>query len=349
MQCTNNLKQWGIALHNYHDTNGAFPASQSAVTNQCNSGAETRDTFWSGTFKLFPYMEQGQRYSAITGYKIAEHPGVSIGGTPSSQYGLAPWQGNALPNEMQTPVPGLFCPSDGRNVTMLTAGLAITGDANWGGTTGCNIVMSCGDGAASCRHASEELSAATAAYNKVSRGLFMRWSFKTFGSMTDGSSNTIAASEAVSNPDAPYGNALKGSVYANTNFYLKSAGHCALEARAGASSGQINAPVAAVHRGQMFGDGRPLTSGFCTIIPPNGPSCAATNHDNEWGLPTASSNHSGGANGVYADGSVHFISETIQSNLDTTIRIVEQGGSGPSLYGIWGALGTPDGGESATP
>ncbi|MDR2704878.1 MAG: DUF1559 domain-containing protein, partial [Planctomycetaceae bacterium] len=112
MRCSNNLKQWGIALHNYHDTQNAFPASQSAVTNQYNPGAASRDTFWSGTFKLFPYMEQGQRYSVISSYKLADHPGIDVGPT-SDQYGLAPWQGNALPDEMLTPIPTLLCPSDG--------------------------------------------------------------------------------------------------------------------------------------------------------------------------------------------------------------------------------------------
>jgi prepilin-type processing-associated H-X9-DG protein len=147
-------------------------------------------------------------------------------------------------------------------------------------------------------------------YIKDSRGLFMRWSFKTFATMTDGSSNTVAASEAVSNPNAPDGRDLKGAVYQLNGFPLKSAGDCAIEARAGAPQGQINTPVAATWRGQGVGDGRPLTSGFCTIIPPNGPSCSPVSHDDEWGLPTASSYHAGGANAVFADGAVRFISET---------------------------------------
>jgi hypothetical protein len=176
----------------------------------------------------------------------------------------------------------------------------------------------------------------------------MRWSFKTFANMTDGSSNTVAASEAVSNPNAPNGQDLKGAVYELGSFYLKSAGDCAIDARTGAPQGQINTPVAAAWRGQGFGDGRPLTSGFCTIIPPNGPSCSPVSHDDEWGLPTASSFHAGGVNAVLADGAVRFISETIHSNLSLTIRIVEDGGSGESPYGVWGALGTPSGSESVS-
>ena len=46
-------------------------------------------------------------------------------------------------------------------------------------------------------------------------------------------------------------------------------------------------------------------------------------------------------NCAYADGSVHFISE----NIDTGNLSVEQSYVGPSMYGVWGALGSKDGGE----
>jgi prepilin-type N-terminal cleavage/methylation domain-containing protein/prepilin-type processing-associated H-X9-DG protein len=54
MQCTNNLKQLGLALHNYHDAHGGFPPSKqttaAAPSNQC----------WV-QFTL-PYMEQDNLY-----------------------------------------------------------------------------------------------------------------------------------------------------------------------------------------------------------------------------------------------------------------------------------------------
>ncbi len=57
---------------------------------------------------------------------------------------------------------------------------------------------------------------------------------------------------------------------------------------------------------------------------------------------SAQSYHPGGVNVVMADGSIHFISETI----DTGDLTAPQPISGqPSPYGVWGALGSRDGGE----
>ena len=74
-----------------------------------------------------------------------------------------------------------------------------------------------------------------------------------------------------------------------------------------------------------------------TVLPPNGPSCTAHNNDNlsnASGIWTASSWHPGGVNGVLADGSVRFIPSTINST------------GGPTLYGVWGGLGTRAGQEA---
>jgi prepilin-type processing-associated H-X9-DG protein len=64
------------------------------------------------------------------------------------------------------------------------------------------------------------------------------------------------------------------------------------------------------------------------------------------------SNHTGGVNCTFVDGSVHFISETINCG-DTTAPGSNPTGYksymiGPSVYGVFGALGTPQGGEPAS-
>ena len=96
--------------------------------------------------------------------------------------------------------------------------------------------------------------------------------------------------------------------------------------------------------GRAWQDGQPMYVGFNTILPPNGPACA---DGGNWGdsynlaIPPAS-RHPGGVNCLFADGGVHFISQTI----NTGRLYLAQGAKGQSVYGVWGALGSKDGHKS---
>jgi prepilin-type N-terminal cleavage/methylation domain-containing protein len=57
MQCSNNLKQLGLALHNHHDAVGAFPAALDESTN-----ATVGNIAHSWTPKILPYIEQDNLY-----------------------------------------------------------------------------------------------------------------------------------------------------------------------------------------------------------------------------------------------------------------------------------------------
>ncbi len=83
--------------------------------------------------------------------------------------------------------------------------------------------------------------------------------------------------------------------------------------------------------------------GFNTVLPPNGPSCVdpGSNDNSTHGIYPPTSFHPGGVVAALADGSVRFISETINAG-DSTLPPVS---TGVSPYGVWGALGTHDGGE----
>jgi len=97
-QCKNNLKQLGLAFHNYLDVYTAFP----------NGSHPTPEYFGGGYHmgwapKVFPYIDQANRYNAMQ----ALHP------TPISY--LAPWRNDTAPHngssDIWGPVPTFSCPS----------------------------------------------------------------------------------------------------------------------------------------------------------------------------------------------------------------------------------------------
>lgn len=59
MQCVNNMKQLGLAMHNYHDTVGSFPPG-SMVNSAGWSGP-----WWAWSVFILPQMEQGNLYNAV--------------------------------------------------------------------------------------------------------------------------------------------------------------------------------------------------------------------------------------------------------------------------------------------
>ncbi len=94
-KCENNLKQMGLALHNYADGNGAFPSAY--------SNTNLYDPAWGWASKILPYLEQGPLYNTIG---VATAPF----GTPwTYPNGFAVATPNAL---TQTPLKIYRCPSD---------------------------------------------------------------------------------------------------------------------------------------------------------------------------------------------------------------------------------------------
>src|SRR5215469_3045107 len=56
MQCSNNLKQIGLALHGYHDAIGSLPPGYDFYASWCE---------WSPSTMLLPYLEQSPLFNAI--------------------------------------------------------------------------------------------------------------------------------------------------------------------------------------------------------------------------------------------------------------------------------------------
>ncbi len=189
--------------------------------------------------------------------------------------------------------------------------------------------------------------------------------WRGFEGITDGTSNTMAASEAVS-AESRDSKSVYGAVI-RTNFVMSggtrtdtsalSSPQICLDMLApgdrtsynvtgttGTGSGTI---ADGIIRGNLFCDGRVTRAGFQCLLPPNSPSCV-NNGDNSFtraGVMSATSRHPGGVNAGLFDGSVRFVSQTIASgNASNTQAIC----GGMSTYGVWGAMATIGQGDSVS-
>jgi prepilin-type N-terminal cleavage/methylation domain-containing protein/prepilin-type processing-associated H-X9-DG protein len=94
MQCSNNLKQLGLAMHNYHSAFNKLPFSASPQIGAV--GTRQRGVSW--IVRIMPYIEQNNVYS-----------GLEFAGDFTMQDGLTPIVNFNLLNNLR--VPGLECPS----------------------------------------------------------------------------------------------------------------------------------------------------------------------------------------------------------------------------------------------
>ena len=101
MKCTNNLKQIGLALHSYHDTNKQFPSGYvDGNTNSASTPDNDVGPGWGWASFLLPFLEQDNVYSQINFSQ-----GVGIGANVQiSQTPLAIYQCPSDPYQQNVPV-----------------------------------------------------------------------------------------------------------------------------------------------------------------------------------------------------------------------------------------------------
>jgi prepilin-type N-terminal cleavage/methylation domain-containing protein/prepilin-type processing-associated H-X9-DG protein len=106
MKCQNNLKQLALACHSYHDANGTFPKG--------DTGGWGNDK-GSWIFFTLPYMEQDNLYRAVQSLPNYQVPnGWSVTNTLASGTGplCAPGESPLLPSGFPVKLPYIRCPSD---------------------------------------------------------------------------------------------------------------------------------------------------------------------------------------------------------------------------------------------
>ena len=97
-----------------------------------------------------------------------------------------------------------------------------------------------------------------------------------------------------------------------------------------------------------YATGYNSVTGFTCVMPPNSPDCSASLVQYS-GTGTLSSLHPGGVNVGMADGSVRFISVTINCGDPNKVPDMQPADKiGDSYYGVWGAMGSVNGGESVS-
>jgi prepilin-type N-terminal cleavage/methylation domain-containing protein/prepilin-type processing-associated H-X9-DG protein len=118
-QCTNNLKQIGLALHNYESAAGSFPLGGNSAP-QAPGGGLTDWAGWSAQSMLLPFLEQAPVYNSINffcngrGNVVGESINYTASTTVINAF-LCPsspllrggnWGVGGIPGARQRPLPG---------------------------------------------------------------------------------------------------------------------------------------------------------------------------------------------------------------------------------------------------
>jgi prepilin-type N-terminal cleavage/methylation domain-containing protein/prepilin-type processing-associated H-X9-DG protein len=309
LQCQNNLKQFGLAIHNFNDVNNKIPPGGGCPTDK-NPDGSFKYNIWGndkGSWLVYtlPYMEQDNLYKATPFKEFSDGNQIwTWGGDPT----VYPW-----PKKL----PYGRCPSDdyesnNRNVTNYCGSMGPQCMWGWGcgtgiGTAGspfsqfCNGVQgatgygnyvpanifNAGDPNypgydASPDNGGDPNIAAYGGGNSHVRGIMNRQGVLVrFADVTDGLSNTIFIGETL-----PFFNSVGTGTRTDgdPNGWWASDSHVAK---------------------------------MSTIIPINyqvrDTQCTDPNHDvANWAVADGfKSRHSGGANFLFGDGSVHFLTDSI--------------------------------------
>ena len=280
--CKNNLKQLGLALHNYHDTHRTFPPGW-VYQEECPTGTEEDWGNWAWGAYLLPFIDQAGLYNAIqidTGNSLAEALNNA-----------------SVQNALLNPLPAFRCPSDVGN-DMCDGDRRVKDTAGgWHYMPRSNYIAANSSG----RIAQDDGNPYGGA-----NGCFYKNSRVRMKDIVDGTSNTIVFGERVTELEKPN----------NLGVYdCKGANSIGIRM---VSQANANYPDRLTWWNN-WGQSGIFFGGDIQINGDGNPSPAGTNNHCGRAL---NSMHEGGAHVCLADGSVHFISENIDHRPGATIDSV---------------------------
>lgn len=271
MSCSNNVKQLGLALHMHHDTVGYFP-SQREQANAPVPPPQQSWYRWSSLALLTPYLEQSAIYNAVD----LERPLYLFSVGPPPGVSVNP----DLREDIRARVPTFLCPSDVYDQVV----------PDWGST---NYVTCNGSGKDGGQYENSD-------------GMFYIDSRKRFRDLLDGSSNTAALSETLIG--SGIGNSTRGVANETANAPIA----MVWNATATDASGPWcldNASPVIFSRGEKWADGAVSETGYHHFRSPN--PIENDCYGRFVAHKAARSRHVGGIMLLLADGSVRFVSDSV--------------------------------------
>ncbi|PQO44402.1 prepilin-type cleavage/methylation domain-containing protein [Blastopirellula marina] len=289
MQCSNNLKQMGLALHNYVDTYGKLPASSRGYGGCVGNAVDGEIKNANGIVALLPFMEQGAVYDLFNhkeAYSV--NPG-SYQRATGTVVGDPATNGNAQAAEIELQM--LLCPSDNNPAKGRCAGSAYGPASGFSGAaTNYDFIVNCGLEFGTCNGY-----ASTAGNTKRMFGADVN---TKFGDVLDGLSNTFMMGE--------------------TTKYHVNGGAFAWAYRGWVMTG-IDPHYSAQNGGINVWHQPWITSTWQSppFVPIRGRA-------RSWWVPAASL-HPGGCHFLMGDGSVHFVQETIDKPTLLNLSVMSDG------------------------
>lgn len=311
--CHNNTKQLALAVLNYESTHNQIPAAMGFQGEMAGLTEQGSDRL-SGFVALLPYLEQQQLWDQITNPMTAGGYSFEPMGPDPLDASYPPWQ-----EQMEF----LQCPSS----IQINTGY---------GTT--NYAFCIGD-------------VARGIHNPESvRGAFACRRNTKFSDIADGASNTIAIAE-VNHTDSRL---VSGqNVLRQSEKILDRPGLCfqTVDKRT-KKQYRPKLQLSSLGRGGCWAEGSAGVGLVNTILPPNSPSCSIGGEQESDGIYSVGGSHTSGVNVAMLDGSVRFVFEEIDAgDPDQPTLTMEQlgtfekPGEFPSPHGVWGELGSANGGE----